>query len=502
MSVKDKRKEVLELTPVYKMIRDVLKGPSAVKAAGVEYLPIPDPSDSSEYGKARYAAYVLRAVFFAATSRTHEGYIGQMFYRETQLELPSVLKVMLLDVDGQSTGLEQQVKGTAGEVLAMGRAGLYTDYTAGPGQNVTREDQALSRVRPTITSYTAERIINWRWSTVDNVKFLSLVVLEETYAKEDDGFSTKEETQYRELRMVRSGENEDGPFIFRCTVWRDDPDTGEFKAMEPTFPTKGDGKNWERIPFEFIGASDNDSEVDTPPLEGMAHVNIAHYRNSAEYEECIFMMGQPTPWASGITDNWLAEAWNGELRLGTREFIPLPANGQMGLLEMSPNTLAKEGMDQKADMMVALGAKLAENKSVASTATEENRDSVIENSTLSSVAKNTSAAYTKALESALIYAKGTGKVVVEINTDFEMSRMSPQDRQQLLAEWQGGGITWTEYRWNMKRGGVAYQDDEKAKSEIDAELEQSVKLNPTIDPKTGLPIVPVAEDDPNANKDT
>ncbi|UOL48365.1 putative structural protein [Pseudomonas phage Almagne] len=498
MSVKDKRKEVLKLAPVYKMIRDVLDGPAAVKAAGVEYLPVPDPTDKSPYANERYASYVLRAIFFDATSRTHEGFIGQMFYRETQIELPSVLKIMLLDVDGQSTGLEQQIKNTAGEVLAMGRAGLYTDYTAQPGQRVTREDQSLNRVRPTITAYTAERIINWRWSTVDNQKFLSLLVLEETYTKEDDGFDAKEDTQYRELRMVRSGEDGTGPFIFQSTVWRDDPDTGEFKAMEPTYPTKGNGKNWDRIPFEFIGSSDNDSEIDKPPLEGMAHVNIGHYRNSAEYEETIFMMGQPTPWASGITENWLAEAWKGELRLGTREFIPLPSGGQMGLLQMQPNTMAENGMKQKADMLVALGAKLAENKSVASTATEENRDSVIENSTLSSVAKNTSAAYTRAIESALIYANGSGKVVVEINTDFELSRMSPQDRQQLLAEWQGGGITWTEYRWNMKRGGVAYQDDAQAKAEIDAEMEQDIKLNsmanPQIDPKTGLPVEPVAEE--------
>lgn len=467
MSVKDIRQEVMELLPVYKMIRDVLRGPQAVKNATIEYLPIPDPSDKSPYAKERYNAYILRAIFFAATQRTHEGFIGQMFYRETQIELPSILSIMLKDVDAQSTSLEQQAKNTAGEVLAMGRAGLYTDYTASPGQRVTREDQALSRVRPTITAYQAENIINWRWSTVDNVKFLSLVVLAEEYTKEDDGFSVKKETQYRELRMWR--EDDSQPFVFRCTVWREDED-GEFGPWDVTYPTMGNGKNWDRIPFEFIGADENDSEVDTPPLEGMAHLNIGHYRNSAEFEETLFMMGQPTPWASGITENWLNEAWDGELRLGTREFIPLPVGGSMGLLQMSPNTMAQIGMEQKEQMMVALGAKLAENKTVASTATEENRNSVIENSVLSSVAKNASAAYQKALESALIYANGSGTITFEINTDFEITRLSAQDRQQLLADWQGGGITWGEYRWNMKRGGIAYMDDDKAKAEIDAEL--------------------------------
>ena len=182
------------------------------------------------------------------------------------------------------------------------------------------------------------------------------------------------------------------------------------------------------------------------------------------------MVGQPTPWASGITEDWLATAWNGELRLGSREFIPLPVGGQMGLLQPVPNILAKEAMDMKRDQMVALGAKLAENSKVATTATQENRESVIENSVLSTCAKNVSSAYERALAHAATYANiSEEKVVFEISTDFEITRMSAQDRQQLLAEWQGNGITWEEYRWNMKRSGVAFQDDTKAKNQIESE---------------------------------
>lgn len=471
MSVKSIRKEVSDLLPIYKMIRDVLGGPSRVKAAGTAYLPIPDPSDSTEYGMARYEAYRLRAVFFDATARTHEGFIGQMFYRETVLELPPILKPMVDDIDGQGTTLEQQLKSTAGEVLALGRQGLYADYSADGVERVTRQDQEIGRVRATIQRYSPERIINWRWSSLGNRRYLSLVVLEEEYTEDDDGFEAQVKTQYRELRMEQ---NDSGKLVFKCTVWREVDN--QFQAMEPTYPKMGNGQHWDRIPFHFIGASDNDPDVDKPPMEGMAHVNIAHYRNSAEYEETIFMMGQPTPWASGITENWLKEAWNGELRLGTREFIPLPTGGQMGLLQMSPNTMAENGMAQKEKQLVALGAKIAENKAVASTATEENRDSVIENSTLSSVAKNTSSAYMKAFADALTYSNGSGKIAVEINTDFETSRLSAQDRMQLMADWQGGGITWEEYRWNMRRGGIVFVEDQKARDQIKEELESSINL--------------------------
>lgn len=485
MSVKHIRKEVSDLLPIYKMIRDVLGGPSKVKAAGVTYLPAPDPLDNSEYGAARYESYVTRAIFFDATARSHEGFVGQMFYRETVLELPAILKPMIDDIDGQGTTLEQQLKSTAGEVLALGRQGLYTDYSADGVDKVTRQDQEIGRVRATIQRYSPERIINWRWSSIGNHRYLSLVVLEEDYAETDDGFETKTKTQYRELRMEP---NDSGKLIFKCVVWREVDN--QFTAMEPTYPKMGNGKNWDRIPFQFIGSSDNDPEVDKPPLEGMAHVNIGHYRNSAEYEETIFMMGQPTPWASGITENWLKEAWNGELRLGTREFIPLPTGGQMGLLQMTPNTMAENGMVQKEKQLVALGAKIMENKAVASTATEENRDSVIENSTLSSVAKNTSSAYTKAFMDALAYSNGSGKVTVEINTDFETSKLSAQERQQLMADWQGGGMTWEEYRWNMRRGGVVFVDDKVAREQIKEELEESIDLDKNPLPKPGEKVPP------------
>lgn len=468
MSVEYIRPEVERLRLIYKQIRDVIRGPAAIKAGGREYLPIPDPGDKSrEYVNARYKNYLERAIFFEATSRTHEGYVGQMFYRETQIELPELLMILNEDVDGSGTSLYQQSKDVAGEVLALGRSGLYIDYS-NVGETRTVADQMNGQVRATISSVMPENIINWRYLTWKDKRVLALVVILETYDKDDDGFQRVEEHQYRELRLI----NANGKLALRVTVWRKN-DAGQLSSMEATYPTKGDGSYWDEIPFEFIGSVNNDPEPDKPPMEGMAHLNLGHYRNSADYQESVFMLSQPTPWASGITESWLAEAWDGELRLGAREFIPLPAGGQMGLLQMEANNEAKTSMEMLEKQMMALGAKIAENKSVATTATEENRNSVIENSTLSSVAKNVSLAYTRAIRKAAIYSNiSDAEVVFEINTDFEITRMSAQDRQQLLAEWQGGGISWEEYRWNMKRSGVAYMDDKKALALIKSELEE------------------------------
>lgn len=480
MSVKYIRPEVKFLLPVYRMIRDVLAGPIAVKSAREIYLPHPDPSDTSEHAKKRYNNYLLRAQFFDATSRTHEGYLGQVYYREPQVELPPLLEVLLDDADGNGLGIIQQSKDAVGDVLALGRAGLFTDYSVQEDRSATRLEQEAGKVRPTIILFRPEKIINWRWAMWGNQKLLSLVVLEETYDADDDGFETETSTQWRELRLIQA-EGSLTP-VLQCTIWRESKDG--LVALDPTYPRMGNGKAWDRIPFEFIGSKNNDPDPDKPPMEGMAHINIGHYRNSAEYEESVFMVGQPTPWGSGLTEDWVKTAWNSELRLGSREFIPLPSGGQMGLLQPSPNTMAKEAMEMKRDQLVALGAKLAENSTVPSTATQENRESVIENSVLSTVAKNVSSAYMRALAHAATYSNiPLSGVVFEINTDFEITRMSAQDRQQLLSEWQGGGITWEEYRWNMKRSGVAFEDDDKAKAKIKEELADSVPLDEEDPPK-------------------
>jgi hypothetical protein len=62
----------------------------------------------------------------------------------------------------------------------------------------------------------------------------------------------------------------------------------------------------------------------------------------------------------------------------------------------------------------------------------------------------------------------TGEFKFKINSDFDLSDLDPNERQQLIAEWQAEAITWTEMRTALKRSRVAFQDDEEARSEIEA----------------------------------
>lgn len=87
------------------------------------------------------------------------------------------------------------------------------------------------------------------------------------------------------------------------------------------------------------------------------------------------------------------------------------------------------------------------------------------------MAKNVSQAYQKALSFAgnFLGEYDPEKFIYELNTDFSVAKMSAQERQQLVAEWQSELITWTEAREGLRKAGVAYEKDEDARKLIDSE---------------------------------
>jgi hypothetical protein len=127
--------------------------------------------------------------------------------------------------------------------------------------------------------------------------------------------------------------------------------------------------------------------------------------------------------------------------------------------------------------MIALGAKVVEQSSVQRTATEANIENASETSVLSSSANNVSKAIKFALEKAALFIGTEDEIKFELNTDFNLSNMTPEERGQLVKEWQGGAISFEEMRSGLRKSGVATLDDNKAKSDIKAELDNGMNLN-------------------------
>lgn len=459
------RTEVTALTPRWTIVRDCLSGSKAVKDKGTAYLPQPNATDQSTANVTRYDQYKQRAVFYNVTARTLKGLTGQVFARDPVVQLPALLEIMEEDVDGGGVSLDQQARKALSHVIAHGRCGILTDYPKVEGP-VTKAMQDDGTIRPNICLYDPWDIINWRVTTIGGKKIYSLIVLSESEVVDDDGFETTRDDYYRVLRLYEGA--------YWSEVWYFDTTLNDFVLDERIQPLDSAGKPWNRIPFTFIGAENNDSVPDLPPLYDLAEINIAHYRNSADYEESCFIVGQPTPVLAGLTESWVKDVLKGEVQLGSRAAIPLPEGGSASLLQAAPNSMPKEGMEHKELQMVALGAKLVEQKTVQRTATEAGLDSASETSLLATAAKNVSHAYTAALKWAALFVGASEDLSYDLNTDFDISRLPAAEQAQIIADWQSNAISFTEMRDNLKRGGIAYQDDEEAKAEMDSD---GVSLN-------------------------
>lgn len=460
------REEVTALTPRWDLVRDVLSGELQVKTKGVKYLPKPNPSDTSEENSTRYDQYKERAVFYGVTSRTLRGLTGQVFARDPVLAIPANMLVMEKDVDGAGVSLDQQARKALSHVIAHGRAGLLVDYPK-MDRPATAADLEEGMIRPTITLFDPWDIINWRTITIGAQKLLSLVVISECEVVDDDGFEQVKDDYYRVLRLYEG--------TYWSEIWYFDDKLNDFVLESRVQPLNGSGKPWAYIPFTFIGAENNDPAPDLPPLYDLASLNIAHYRNSADYEESCYICGQPTPVLSGLTQSWVDDVLKGKVLLGARAAVLLPEGGSAAMLQAEANTMPKEAMEAKERQMVALGAKLVEQKSVQRTATEAGMEEASTTSLLATAAKNVSHAYTCALAWAGEFlgvknakAEEGDAISYELNTEFDIARLAAPDQAQLIANWQANAITFEEMRDNLRRGGIAYLDDEEAKSEMES----------------------------------
>ncbi len=469
------RKEVKLLLSIYFLIRDCIEGENKVKRAGAKYLPIPNASDVSKENQARYKSYVERAVFYNVTRRTLAGLAGQVFYREPVIEVPSELDNVVADANGAGVDLQQLAKRAMLHVLAFGRSGVLADYPAVEESATVAQLQA-GEIRPTIEVYAPWEIINWTTETEGAKRRLTLVVLQENYFYTDDGFEIKEGMQWRELRLV------DG--VYTVTIWEKNAGTHNIKEG-PFIPKDASGDHLTEIPFSFIGCENNDEFCDYPPLYDLASLNIAHYRNSADYEESCFITGQPTPVFSGLTEDWVTNVLKGSVQLGSRGAVPLPEGGSATLLQVVANSMPFEAMEHKERQMVALGAKLVEQKQVQRTLGEAQIENASETSVLSSSANNVSKAFKYALEKCGLFVGTEQEIKFDLNTDFSISNMTPDERAQLIKEWQGGAITFEEMRANLRKSGIASLDDKTAADDIKNELDKSMNLNPKVKPNQG-----------------
>jgi len=380
MAVSNPHPEYQKYLPVWARTRDAVKGSRAVKEKKHQYLPVPDNTSGDEAKGTetiRYRQYIKRAVYTNFTGRTKNALIGAAFRKQPNFVIPDQLGYLLQDATGDGLSLVQLAKDELSNLLETGRTAFLVDYPE-TDENLSAEQVQTFNLQASIIPYTAEQVINWRTDNVNGRRLLVLVVLAENYSVQKDEFDHTADVQYRVLRL-----REDG---YTTQIYRDDE-----PYTEERYPTKADGSKWSEIPFQFVGAKNNDSTIDEAPLADIADVNMAHYRNSADYEESCFLVGQPSLF---ITHSLSAEQWKQYnpqgIKLGSRSGHVLGDSGSATLLQANPNQIVMEAMRAKEGAMIAIGARIITDRAGNETAEGARIRFASENSVLGDLVGNLS----------------------------------------------------------------------------------------------------------------
>ena len=466
MPVDNEHPEYAKYLAMWTRTRDAVRGAIAVKDKKHVYLPVPD-NDSGDERKGtetvRYRQYIKRAVFTNFTGRTKNALAGAAFRKNPQVEMPTGLEYLINDATGDGLSLAQLAKDELSNLLETGRCGFLVDYPQA-GDNLTAEEVSMLELRAAIIPYTAEQIINWKTEVMRGRKMLVSCTLAENYYNPADEFDHSTEVQYRVLRL-----REDG---YTQQLYREgEPFTEEF------YPRMSDGSTWSFIPFQFVGAQNNDASMDDAPLSDIADVNMAHYRNSADYEESCFLVGQPSLFIThSLSPDQFAEYNPQGIKLGSRVGHVLGETGSASLLQANPNQLVLEAMRLKENQMVMIGARIITDRTANETAEGARIRFASENSVLGDIVGNLSDAILQCIKwVGMFMGVDAEDAMFKINDEFYDKSVDPQMIMSMIQLLDRQIIAEADIFGRLKAAGVV--EPERTLEEI---KEESGTANPLV----------------------
>ena len=442
----------------WKRVRDVLAGQDEIHAATSAYLPALVDEDPAEYLKR-----IERTPFYNASWRTVASFVGMLFRKPPNLEVPKSLEKLLEDVTMTGVSFDNFAQEVVLEDISTSRLGVLVDYpqavTNADGTPITVAQAEALGLRPSMAMYKAESIINWDYGRVNNRTVLTQVRLAEVATEKRTEFETEEYAIVRVLDLF------DGKYRVRRFKEENEEQIGW-----DVYPTMN-GKPLDFIPFYFIGPDGSEKDLSEPILIDLIDLNIKHYQVSADYEHGCHFTGLPTPVIIGINteapfgDGVKPTAPQERYYIGSTAAWVLPAGADAKFLEFTGQGLTelRENLKEKKEEMASIGARMLtpEKAGVEAADTLAMRNAG-EHSILGAIAVAVSGGLTEALKTfgrwAGLSDAEIAKLLYEINRDFMPYAITPQALTALLAAVQAGKLSFEAFFDLLKRGDLHQAD--------------------------------------------
>jgi len=282
------------MLPVWIKMKDCYAGENAIKAKRDTYLAPTSGMkldgqgsvNQNAEGNKSYQAYLDRAYFPEAVEEAVQLAIGVMHSKPSTIEVPSRLSSLLKTATDTGEDLSMLLRKINSHQMTTGRLGLLGDIRVKPGE----------APMPTIVLYDEMCVQNWDDILVDqDSSELRFVMLDESgdeLAK--DSFQWVRKEKYKVISLITA----DGKMAFAgepfVGVGVATLGPGDNPAMATYTQIQVQGTSAKAVPFVFCNTKDLSSVPDKPPLDGLANLCLAAYRQEADYRQNLHMQGQDT----------------------------------------------------------------------------------------------------------------------------------------------------------------------------------------------------------------
>ena len=401
--------------------RDAFEGQTAIKAAGVTYLP-----KLTEQLDEDYHAYKTRALFYSITGKTISALVGMATTKAPAVTHPPEMDAFFKDDSGVQ--FHELLATSLSENLLMGRVGALVD-------------RPISGGKPVTAVYTAESIINWR---VDDQGNPTLVVLKEVSVSQnpDDEFEMISTVRFRVLRLAKG--------IYTQELYDEE-------GKNPVVITPLNvGKPMDFIPFFVVNPFGLGFDMHKPPVLDIVDINISHYRTSADLEHGRHYTGLPVPVVSGVDGST-------KLRIGSMVAWVLPdPTAKAYYLEFTGQGLVslEKALSEKQSQLASLSARLIGQSSNGSEAADTVRLRYMsETASLAAVVRAIEAFVNRVYRCiATMESTDPTKVAIKMDKEFLDARMSSTELRELVKAYIDGGLSKEALVFNLRRGDVLPPD--------------------------------------------
>jgi hypothetical protein len=413
------------------MFHDLLGGTFSMRDAEKKWLP-QEPSEENLAYKNR----LERSTLYNATGNTITRLVSKPYSKAITVRgtVPDKLAKMEDDVDRKGTNLTQFGKEIFEAGITYGLTHILVDYPETSGDETLQDEKDLE-LRPVFVHVKPPDLLSWTVTRLSNGKRIVTEVRIREYRTEIDGYEDKK-VEY--IRVIRTDTWE---------LWKYDASAKDWMMDSDGTHTFG------RVPIYTYNPNPTGFMTAEPPLEDLAHLNIAHWqslsdqRNILRFARCgiLFSKGFDEEEAKGIViaPTTIVNATNTE--------------SDLAFVEHSGSAIAagEKDLERLEQRMEVLGLKPLVERSAQSTATGKAIDESQTHSDIQAWIRGEENALVEAFKLAAEWMK------VELPEDFSIDiyneftiGLGAADTDTLIKLRGAREITRTTLLEEMKRRGV------------------------------------------------